>query len=126
MSNGSRGITLLHSGYADDLYIVSRNVESLNENLARLYRVMEPVGIKLSIAKSKAIWLCGSSSGIVKLYNQPIELVNEFKYLGQVIDQTGAVSNEIAKRIHEGKIKLSKLKPIFRSNNIGIHRMQTY
>ena len=91
--------------YADDLVIVSTKDSILNcqKALNSLKNVTDILGLKFSTTKTKAIcFQKGTPDSQLKLSDEAIEWVSEYKYLGVIIDKNLNFSSHIkytAKRV---------------------------
>ena len=78
--------------YADDLLILSETEQGLKDSLNRLSIYNEKWLLKVNYNKSKTmIFHSRVTKKIlnIKLNNQPLEEVNQFRYLGNIISNTG-------------------------------------
>ena len=121
VSIGDRNITNLR--FADDLYALDALaeeeqelealVESLNKTCTRY---------KMEISAEKTKLMTNSANGIqreMKVKGQKLGTVTSFKYLGAVVSDDGS-KPEVLSRIAQATAALTKLKPIWRDNNISL------
>ena len=76
----------------------------------------------MEINAEKTSLTINSASGIqreIKVKGQKLGTVTSFKYLGAVVSDHGS-KPEILSRIMQATAPLTKLKPIWRSNNISL------
>ena len=89
--------------YADDIVICSESRENVETKLEKWRYALERRGMKVS--RSKTEYTCindKNQNGKVKLHGSDLEKVNEFKYLGSTVHQTGDCTKEVKKRIQAG------------------------
>jgi len=121
----NKSFEIVHSEYADDLGLLGTDKDTLQENLRRLDDVGTPLGVKISTAKTKIMWLSQGkisdkeTNKVIRLRDNVLEEVGSFCYLGQTITPTGAISPEIANRIKSARAKLSAIGPVLQSRKIS-------
>ncbi|CAF4744203.1 unnamed protein product [Pieris macdunnoughi] len=72
--------------FADDIVLFEENPHKLGEMIQDLNKESEKVGLKMNTSKTKL--LSNSVPYEIKLNNQPLEYVEEYIYLGQIISLT--------------------------------------
>ena len=88
-------------------------VDSLNKSSTRY---------KMEISAKKTKLMTKSANGIqreIKVKRQKFGIVTSFKYLGAVLSDDGS-KPEVLSRIAQATAALTKLKPIWRDNNISL------
>ena len=119
VSIGCRNITNLQ--FADDILDALAEeeqelealVESLNKTCTRY---------KMEISAEKTKLMTNSPNGIqreIKVKGQKLGTVTSFKYFGAVVSDDGS-KPEVLSRIAQATAALTKLKPIWRDNNISL------
>ena len=117
VSIGGRNITNLR--FADDIDAVAeeeQELEALVESLNTCTRY------KMEISAEKTKLMTNSVNGIqreIKVKGQKLGTVTSFKYLGAVVSDDGS-KPEVLSRIAQATAALTKLKPIWRDNNISL------
>ncbi|KAK3566841.1 hypothetical protein QTP86_004554 [Hemibagrus guttatus] len=89
--------------FADDIVICRESREQVEENLERWRFVLERRGMKVS--RSKTEYMCVNEregSGTVRLQNEEVKKVQEFKYLGSTVQSNGECGKEVKKRVQAG------------------------
>jgi len=95
--------------YADDLVLLAKNEESMNETMKRLERYLRSKNLQLNVEKSKM--LCFRKGGgrrrrtKWRWKGKRIEEVTEFKYLGYVIKKTGGDDGQIRELKKKGNMR---------------------
>ena len=118
VSIGGRNITNLR--FADDidaLAVEEQELEALVESLDKTC-----TRYKMEISAEKTKLMTNSASGIqreIKVKGQKWGTVTSFKYLGAVVSNDGS-KTEVLSRIAQATAALTKLKPIWRDNNISL------
>ena len=108
VSIGGRNITNLQ--FANDIDAL---VESLDKTCTRY---------KMEISAEKPKLMTNSANGIqreIKVKQQKLGTVTSFKYLGAVVSDDGS-KPEVLSRIAQATVARTKLKPIWRDNNISL------
>ena len=117
VSIGGRNITNLR--FADDIDAQAEEeqelglVECLDKTCTRY---------KMEISAEKTKLITNSADGIkreIRVKGQKVGTVTSFKYLGAVVSDDGSKS-EVLSRIAQATAALTKLKPIWRDNNISL------
>ena len=118
VSIGGRNITNLRFGddidaLAEEEQELEAQVESLNKTCTRY---------KMEISAEKTKLMTNSANGIqreIKVKGQKLGSVTSFKYLGAVVSDDGS-KPVVLSRIAQATAALTKLKPIWRDNNISL------
>ena len=118
VSVGDRSITNLRFGdYIDSLAEEEQKLEALVESLYKICTRYKP---EISVEKTKL--MTNSANGIqkeIKVKGQKLGTVTSFEYLGAVVLDDG-FKPEVFSRTAQATAALSKLKPIWRNNNISL------
>ena len=117
VSIGGRNITSLR--FADDIDAVAEEEQEL-EALESLGKTCTRYKMEISAEKTKL--MTNSANGIqraIKVKGQRLGIVTSFKYLGAVVSDDGS-KPEVLSRIAQATAALTKLKPIWRDNNISL------
>ncbi|KAK3566670.1 hypothetical protein QTP86_002847 [Hemibagrus guttatus] len=86
--------------FADDIVICSESREQVEENLERWRFALERRGMKVS--RSKTEYMCVNEregSGTVRLQDEEVKKVQEFKYLGSTVQSNGECGKEVKKQL---------------------------
>ncbi|KAK3566679.1 hypothetical protein QTP86_003189, partial [Hemibagrus guttatus] len=89
--------------FADDIVICSESREQVEENLEKWSFALERRGMKVS--RSKTEYMCVNEregSGTVRLQDEEVKKVQEFKYLGSTVQSNGECGKEVKKRVQAG------------------------
>jgi hypothetical protein len=125
-SNGS-GVDLLPGPkltdieYADDIALLGRTTESIQQFLDRLSLAAEGYGMRFAPAKCKILlqdW-AGSEPNL-SIAGTPLEIVDRFTYLGSIITASSNVSDDINHRIVKARAAFASLRHIWRRRDVRL------
>ena len=85
--------------FADDVAELETTADSLQGMIDDTYEVSKRIGLAISGAKTKVLALNQPAPCQVTLDGEPIESVEEFKYLGSIITPDGGAERDISARI---------------------------
>ena len=110
--------------FADDAVAVGSGRGSMEHAAAELERIINGWGLTLSAVKTKL--LVAGAPGTEKelrplvLQGGEIECVDDFKYLGSVLEAKGGIVKEVGERIAKASRAFGALKePVFRNSNLS-------
>ena len=120
VSIGGRNITNLR--FADDIDTLAEEQQELEALVESLDKTCTRYKMEISAEKTKP--MTNSANGIqreIKVKGQKLGTVTvtSFKYLGAVVSDDG-LKPEALSRIAQATAALTKLKPIWRDNNISL------
>ena len=116
VSIGGRNITNLR--FADDIDALAEEEQELEALVESLDKTCTRYKMEIGAEKTKLM----TNSAIqreVKVKGQKLGTVTSFKYLGAVVSDDGS-KPEVLSRIAQATAALTKLKPIWRDNNISL------
>ena len=118
VSIGGRNITNLR--FADDIDALVEEEQKLEALVESLDKTCTRYKMEISAEKTKL--MSNSANGIqreIKIKGQKLGTVTRFKYLGAVVLDDGS-KPEVLSRMAQATAALTKLKPIWRDNNISL------
>ena len=118
VSIGGRNITNLR--FADDIDALAEEEQELEALVESLDKTCTRYKMEISAEKTKL--MTNSANGIqreIKVKGQKLGTVTSFKYLGAIVSDDGS-KPEVLSRIAQATAALTKLKPIWRDNNISL------
>ena len=118
VSIGGRNITNLR--FADGIDALAEEQQELEALVESLDKTCTRYKMEVSAEKTKL--MTNSVNGIqreIKVKGQKLGTVTSFKYLGAVISDDGS-KPEVLSRIAQATAALTKMKPIWRDNNISL------
>ena len=102
--------------YADDIVLVSSNLDDLNCLVQTVNQIFNNFDIQLNLAKTKYMhMILESSQSMTHQTPMNIEIVNNFKYLGSILSNNSSIEEDINNR-------LSKASKVFQ----GLSRLILY
>ena len=104
--------------FADDIDLIGKNEVELQDLTTRLEKSASRYGMEISNEKSK-IRVNGPGNDKINMYNETLEQVTSFKYLGSVISADGTSGKEIQSRINATSC-MGRLKTLWKSKNITL------
>ena len=122
VSIGGRNITNLR--FADDIDALAEEQHELEALVESLDKTCPRYKMEISAEKTKL--MTNSANRIqreIKVKRQKLGTVTSFKYLGAVVSDNGSKVEskpEVLSRIAQATAALTKLKPIWRDNNISL------
>jgi hypothetical protein len=120
-NNQKRGIrwnftTILEDlDYADDLVLISSRYEDMRCKSERLYNVAAATGMKINFKKTKTLRMNGKNQETLKLVGEEIEDVDNFTYLGAVVDKYGGTEKDVSRRLSLARNAFVTLRPVWKS-----------
>ena len=111
--------------YADDIDIVARNLRSLTDAYSKLEREASKLGLQVNEEKTKLLMVAASArtkqrvGSLLCIGDKKFEVVEEFKYLGSLVNSTSDVSQEVQKRIHSGYGAFHSLRHLLTSKSLS-------
>lgn len=112
------GQKLNHLRFADDIVLFEEQPGILEKMIQDLNIESEKVGLSMNTNKTKL--LTNSNKHEIKINNQPVEYVDEYIYLGQIISHTDTTTKEIKRRTANGWKRYWSLKEIMKSTDLSI------
>ena len=101
--------------YADDTTLMAESEVELKSLLMKVKEESEKVGLKLNIQKTK-IMASGSITSW-EIYEETVETVSDFIFLGSKITADGDCGLEIKRRLLRGRIVMTNLDSMFKSRD---------
>ena len=90
--------------FADDICRLSHRLQDANNQMEWLNTTAQRVGLKIHPGKTKVMRNNAIQQGEVRLDQSYIEEVEEFTYLGSVMNKTGGTDEDIAARRKHSKL----------------------
>ena len=103
--------------FADDLAILADSIRELQTKTDKLSNFAEQTGLFINTGKTKAMYISNTHDPTqITVNNDPIEIVDEFTYLGSIINHKDGAAADIKSRINKASAAFSILKPVWKSN----------
>eukprot|EP00794_Sanderia_malayensis_P013668 gene13668-15098_t len=96
--------------FADDQAMTANSIKGLQKIMTRLDEVVESYGMRINKTKTKVMKIGkGDHEQVeIKIGNQVLEQVHQFKYLGSLLTEDGRSQQEVRKRIATAKDAFNK------------------
>ena len=112
--------------YADDSGIASHTAEGLQELLDRLNTAYTRFGLKINAGKTKVLFQAAPGINVVeadfKIGGEPLEVVNDFRYLGSILTKTPVIDDDIKLRMQSATSAFYKLRQrVFDNKDLKRH-----
>ena len=104
--------------FADDICMLSHRLQDANNQMERLNTTAQRVGLKIHPGKTKVMRINAIQQGEVRRDQSYIEEVEEFTYLGSVMNKTGGTDEDIAARRKKAQQAFAMLTPVWRSKDL--------
>ena len=103
--------------YADDTIIMTESEQQLQHMIDKLDATCEQYGMAMNAKKTKTTIEKNTpeKQWEVNIKGQRLTQVNEYKYLGTTVENTGQCKTEVANIINQAKIPFWKKATILRS-----------
>ena len=118
VSIGGRNITNLR--FADDIDVLAEEEQELEALVESLDKTCTRYKMEISVEKTKL--MTNNANGIqreIKVKGQKLSTVTSFKYLKAVVSDDGS-KPEILSRTEQATVALTKLKLIWRDDNVSL------
>ena len=117
------GETVNNLRYADDTVIMANNIDELQILMDKISSACEDFGLKINVQKTKFMIISRSTNTdcCLRVYNQPIQRVNKFKYLGCIINDNIDHELEIRCRIEQARTAYFKMKKVLTCKDMKLN-----
>ena len=99
--------------YADDIALLSNNINNLQDLLDKLKENGRKVGLKINARKTEIMRTEHAQHGNISLNDQIVNNVSNFKYLGTVVSDTGSLEAEFSERLKKANQIMGMLSKIW-------------
>ena len=107
--------------YADDKVLLFDNFEEAQLVLNRISESANFFGMRFAPSKCKMLIQDCDAIENLSLYNEPIEVVDNFTYLGSSISNNGGIGSEIRTRISKARLVFASLKHLWHQKGLSLH-----
>lgn len=105
--------------YADDAAVVTRSNEELREEVNRWKEVLEDMGMRMNLEKTEVMVIAREEEEvIIEIEGKRLKQVNDFKYLGVVLDSRGKQEKELNERIGKFSKNVGMLYPLLKERGV--------
>ena len=106
--------------FTDDIVLCAETSAKVEEHLEDWRRVMEDSGLRVN--RQKTVYLCiterCAATEEVQMQGHKLSQVEEFKYLGSIVQQSGDADREVTKRIQAGWTGWRKITGVLCDRNV--------
>lgn len=110
------GVQINNLRFADDIVLIGKNSEEINVMIEDLVQQGAKVGLSINLGKSKIMTKDGKKDEHLRPSAAELEMVDEYKYLGQTVSFKNRSDKEIKIRINNSWKAFWAQKHIFKSN----------
>ncbi len=98
--------------FADVLAILSSKQDNLQEKTTRLHYIDEQTGLNINTTKTQVICINPTVNAPITVDGSPLEMVEEFTYLGSLVGTDNAVDKDINALLGKARNTFARLQPI--------------
>lgn len=108
--------------FADDTVLTAESEEQLQMFVNEFLSVCERRGLKLNVGKSKVMSTCDANEGelVIKMKDERMEEVKDFKYLGVEISANGGIECELEHRVTEARKSAGMLDRMWKNRGVSM------
>ena len=111
--------TQLHDlDFADDIVLLTQAFAHLQEKTSSVQQEASKQGLKINIGKTKSLRVGHKHATSLKIGDDLVEDVSEFKYLGSLVTQSGGAKEDVEARIRKAQNAFTMLNSVWKSNII--------
>ena len=98
--------------FADDIALLAQSHKQMQEKTAILDSWAQQLGLKINDRKSKIMRINSKSTDAVEVRGRVLEEVDNFTYLGSIVDKEGGSGTDIKVKIQKARGAFAMLKNI--------------
>jgi hypothetical protein len=100
--------------FADYLCLLSQNLREMNQKVKDLIKIVKGAGPKISLQKSKIMWINGKTTEEFEIDGGPVEELDEFCYIAGMVTNNGGAETGVNVCINMEKITFALLRLLWR------------
>uniref|UniRef100_A0A8D8XXM4 Craniofacial development protein 2 n=1 Tax=Cacopsylla melanoneura TaxID=428564 RepID=A0A8D8XXM4_9HEMI len=104
--------------FADDICFMSHKIEDMKGKIQDLKNEGRKVGLKINTSKTKEMRINCKINTPLTVDSEIIESVDQFQYLGSIVDKQGGSDIDVDQRIRKAKGAFAQLMPIWRCKEL--------
>ena len=108
-----KGITLYCLAFADDMALIAKNIADAQKQLQVLQEQAAKIGLQISFEKTKFMTDIKTAPHEIKIGNNKVSRVKEFKYLGEWITENGNERKALESRLQKMETAFQLTKNIY-------------
>ena len=106
--------------FADDIALLSHTKKQMQDKTDLLATNASKTGLRINIKKTKVLRANTKHHETLKLQGNEIEDVEEFTYLGSIVDSKGGTERDVKARIGKARTAFTLLAKIWKARNISL------
>ena len=106
--------------FADDISLLSRKQQDAQEKLRRAAEEARKTGLQINTGKTEAMCINNKQADPLRLHQENIKEVEQFVYLGSVVNKDGGTEEDIRCRINKARYAFNTLRKIWRSTALSV------
>ena len=106
--------------FADDLALLSSTKTHIQKKVDRLNKHSEAIGMKTSIKKTKLMRYNAKDQTPVSIDGKDVEDVDNFTYLGAIVNKTGGAEQDITARVGKARSSFNKLTKVWKKSQYSM------
>jgi hypothetical protein len=105
--------------FADDLALLAHTHEQMQNKTTDLSTLSKSIGLRIHPGKSKVLKVKTTATEPILVENRPLDVVDNFTYLGSVVDDKGGTAADIKARIGKARTAFTNLNNIWKDRAIS-------
>ena len=105
--------------FADDLALLSHNQQQMQRKTSQLEKLSKCLGLRIHPGKSKVLKVKSTSKEPVIVNDKPLEEVENFTYLGSIMNDRGGTTADIKARTGKARVAFNSLKKVWKDRTIS-------
>ena len=105
--------------FADDIALLSSRYVDIEDKTNRLVDEAARVGLKINAKKSKVMRINARNNQRMKVNDEQVDDVEEFLYLGALLDKEGGATKDILQRLSKARQTFYRLRRIWDRSEIS-------
>jgi len=105
--------------FADDIALLSSRYDDIRDNISRLADEAARVGLKINAKKSKVMRVNAKNNQRIEINAEQVEEVEEFVYLGALLDKEGGTTKDIQHRLSKARQAFYRMRRMWDTSEIG-------
>ena len=105
--------------FADDIALVSHNHSQMQDKTSTVNQLSGSIGLCIHPGESKMLKIKTEDIQAITVGGKPLEVVENFTYLGSVIDHSGGTAADVRSRVAQARTAFKTLDKIWRDRTIS-------
>ena len=105
--------------FADDIALVSHNHSQMQDKTSTVNQLSGSIGLRIHPGKPKILKIKTEDTQAITVGGKPLEVVENFTYLGSVIDHSVGTAADVRSRVAKARAALKTLDKIWRDRTIS-------